>query len=110
MPVAAGMPLVLMTLSAMTFAVRMVVMVAAGVGVVGQLAPEKRLHRRVGLAFHTPVEANARLRQRLLRTPADAAAYQRIHAVRFKHLRQRAVTFAPASTTVCAVTFPSSTS
>ena len=60
------MPLVLMTLSAMTFAVRMVVMVAAGVGVVGQLAPEKRLHRRVGLAFHTPVEANARLRQRLL--------------------------------------------
>ena len=53
------MPLVRMTLSAMTFAVRMVVMVAAGVGVVGQLAPEKRLHRRVGLAFHTPVEANA---------------------------------------------------
>ena len=95
MPVTAGMTLAMMTVAAMTLAVRMVVMIAAGVGIVGQFAAEKRLHRRVGLAFHTPVEANARLRQRLLRTPADAAAYQRIHAMRFEHLRQRAVTFAP---------------
>ena len=73
----------------------MVMMVAPGVGVVGQLAPEKRLDRRVGLALHAPIEADARLRQRLLRAAADAAAYQRINPMCLEHLSQRAVAFSP---------------
>src|SRR5699024_9924017 len=95
MAMAAGMPLAMMTMAAVLFAMRMVMMVTAGVGVVGQLAPEKRLHRRVGLALHAPIKADARLRQRLLRTAADATAYQRINPMRLEHLSQRAVAFAP---------------
>ena len=66
-------------------------MLAAGVGVVAELARQQVRDRAVGLAGHAAVKANSGLGQRLLRPAADAAADQRVRAQLPQQRRQRAV-------------------
>ena len=49
-------------------AVRVVVMIAARLGIIAERAVEQRLHRRVRAAAHAAVKPDARLRERRLRT------------------------------------------
>ena len=55
-------------------AVRVVVMIAARLGVIAKRAAEQRLHRRVRAAAHASVKPDAGLRERRLRAAANAAA------------------------------------
>ena len=77
------MPLLLSAVAAVvaadvTRAVRVVVMIAARLGVITERTVEQRLHRRVRAAAHASVKPDAGLRERRLRTAANAAANQNI--------------------------------
>ena len=69
---------------------------AGGVRVIGQRAGQQRFGLCVRRAARAGVQRNARLGQRCARTAADAAADQRVHAVRFEKHRQR-----PVAAAVC---------
>ena len=71
-----------MLAAGVTFSVGMslAVVVALYIGVVTESALQQRLHSLVRRACHTAVERDACLCERNLRTAADAAADQRIHA------------------------------
>ena len=73
------MPLLLSAVAAVvaadvTRAVRVVVMIAARLGIIAERAVEQRLHRRVRAAAHASVKPDAGLLERRLRTAANAAA------------------------------------
>ena len=72
-------------------AVRVVVMIAARLGIIAERAVEQRLHRRVRAAAHAAVKPDAGLRECRLRTAANAAANDRICVMRREETRQRAV-------------------
>lgn len=64
----------------MTFAMMMVVMIAADIGIVCQLSGQESLHRIVSVTGDTAKKLNARVGQRHLRATADAAANQDLRA------------------------------
>ena len=76
------------------FAVRMVMVVTANIGIVAQASAEQCVHRRVSLPADTAVELDARFGKCCLRTAADASADQSVHAVLHQEACQRAVTAA----------------
>ena len=101
------MPLLLSAVAAVvaagvTRAVRVVVMIAARLGVITERTVEQRLHRRVRAAAHASVKPDAGLRERRLRTAANAAANDHIGVMGREKARQCAV--------AAAVTAPPSTS
>lgn len=61
-------------------AVRVIMMVAADVGIVAEIAAEQSIDCRVRLAAYAAVELDARLGKRSLCAAADASANQGIHA------------------------------
>ena len=69
-------------------AVLMVVVVAVNIGIIAQISAEQCVHRCVSFSADTAVELDARFGQRCLRSAADAAADQRIHAVLHQKARQ----------------------
>jgi len=69
----------------------MVVMITADVGIVCKRACQQGVHRRVRLAADAAVELDTGLRQCHLRTAADTAANQGIHAPLHQEASQRAV-------------------
>ena len=77
-----------------SFAVGMVVMVAADIGVIAQIAIQQCMHRCIRLAMDATVELDTRLGQCHLCTAADAAADQRVYAVLHQKSGQRTVTAA----------------
>lgn len=64
-------------------AVMTILMVMVAGGALGsiQLTGQQRQHRRIRAAMHTCIELDTGLRQRALRTSANATADQRLHAV-----------------------------
>ena len=72
----------------------MVVMLAMRIGVVSKTAGEKRLYGGIRIAAYAAVYANTGFRQSLLRSAADAAADQRVHAQRPQKRCQRAMSVA----------------
>ena len=76
------------------FAVRMVMVVTVNIGIVAQASAEQCVHRRVSVPADTAVELDARFGECCLRTAADAAADQSIHAMLHQEACQRAVTAA----------------
>ena len=76
------------------FAMLVVVVVAVNIGVIAQISAEQCVHRRVGFSADTAIELDARFGQCCLRTAADAAADQSVHAVLHQEACQCAVTAA----------------
>ena len=77
------MPLLLSAVAAVvaadvTRAVRVVVVIAACLGVITECTVEQRLHRRVRAAAHASVKPDAGLGECRLRTAANAAANDHI--------------------------------
>ena len=68
-----------------------IVVVAADVRVVAEISGQQRMDSRIGITADAAEEPDSRLRQRLLRAAADAAADERVHAVLHQEARQRAV-------------------
>ena len=62
-------------------AVRMVMVVTVNIGIVAQISAEQCAHRRISVPADTAVELDARFGECCLRTAADAAADQSIHAM-----------------------------
>ena len=91
---AAMLTAAVVTAGVTSFAVLMVVVVAVNIGIIAQISAEQCVHRCVSVSADTAVELDARFGQRCLRSAADAAADQRIHAVLHQKARQRAVTAA----------------
>ena len=83
-------------------AVRVVVMIAARLGIIAERTVKQCLHCRVRAAAHAAVKPDAGLGERRLRAAADAAADDHVGVVRREKARQRAV--------AAAVTAPPSTS
>ena len=72
-------------------AVRVVVMVAARLGVIGERTVKQCLHRRVRAAAHAAVKPDAGFGECRLRAAANAAADDHIGVIRHEKARQRAV-------------------
>ena len=85
---AAMLTAAVVTAGVTSFAVLMVVVVAVNIGIVTQVIAEQGVHRCVSFSADTAVELDARFGQRCLRSAADAAADQRIHAVLHQKARQ----------------------
>ena len=90
--VAAARAAVLMARAAV-LAAGVIRVVMAAVGRVARLerARQQTLNRRIRIALHAAVNADAELPERVLRTAADAAADQLVHAVHHQKARQQAV-------------------
>ena len=93
---AAGVALAVVAVAALVALAVVLVVGAGGVRVIGQRAGQQRFGLCVRRAARAGVQRNARLGQRCARPAADAAADQRVHAVRFEKHRQR-----PVAAAVC---------
>ena len=93
MAVAAAVVITAVVITAgVAFAVVVVVMVAAGCGIVDQLAADQRLGGFIGAALYAAIQLDAGLTERLLRTAADAAADDDVHMAALQEAGQCAVT------------------
>ena len=94
-PVTAVMVLTMMTTAVLPGMVGAVVilsmMMITGHAGILQFAPQIGLHGRIRIALCTCAHFDSRIGKSILRTAADAAADQHIHAVTFEHARKRSV-------------------
>ena len=77
-----------------SFAMLVVMVVTVNIGIVAQTSAEQCAHCRVSVPADTAIELDTRLGQSCLRTAADAAADQSVHAVLHQEACQCAVTAA----------------
>ena len=85
---AAMLAAAVVTAGVTSLAVLMVMVVTVNIGIIAQISAEQCVHCCVSVSADTAVELDARFGQRCLRSAADAAADQRIHAVLHQKTRQ----------------------